>query len=429
MDAKKCPYCGAPLSYDGSNNNTIVCSYCGNEIRMTSGLKENPSRDIKAYINPKYDDEGCKKRIVEYLVLTDFVPYNIFKGFKLINIFREFYPIYVYNVNWSANWSATFTQQVSHEEPTYDYKGNVTGKRIVYETHYRDVNGVSASNCQVILSGIEKMPQSNEVIDFLSKQEMPNQESYANFDNSEYKNWKEIEPQMTNDEVWKNQIQTAEQQMKCNVSNTVLVDVKEKAGERWDVQSHNYVYNYNSWTGRCILIPLWTAEIKCNDTYLVTTIEATSGVAFFHNSIPLNEKEIEKKEISDKKVNSAREKRNLCYWLFAASAHLAVFFSIELFATHELEELPLFFVFITMSGISFFLARFYQQKNKNSKYESVQMLYESKKQRKQEAKKEFGYDVNIGEAPPKKKISRVVDAVVYLVMLVLLICSIVLSVH
>lgn len=444
MKTLRCPACGAPISgKDNQDNGLLVCQFCGSRIELpqkqgneinevldnileTLKTINGDSTSIHYFLKPNINDAKCKKKVVEQLVHTDFVPSDIFSGFRLDNIKRKFYPFYIYSIDWSANWSATFTKQVSHEEPTYDIYGKLTGKRTVYETKYRDVVGASSGNKTIVLPGCSKIPQAIDVAKLLVGKLTKAQKSFDDFEKEEYKDWTVVNPSLTSNEAWEKQEKVAKQQIESDVEIEVLSDIRRKA-DGWTIQDKDCTWKYYCQASRCVIIPLWTAEYEYDNHQHLVTVEANKGKVFLHYPIPQNDDEYKKKYEKDKDADSVKRNQTIFYWLFSIFGAIALTFFILLFSMGHNETswtFPLSVLFMIITGGSFYYARLFHQKKNNVKNETDLMLYESKEKRKKNAKKELGYDINIGEAPQKKSIDRTVDFLTYIALLVLTIVSV-----
>lgn len=433
-----CPSCGAPVDIPSTENSVVQCPFCGSTIELSSSQDEeiwnNLTESLKALTNavsgtqdtavllPKLDDKECEKKVAEQLVITDFVPTDIFKSFAMENIHRILYPVYVYDVNWTAQWSATFRRQVSHEEQKYDYKGHPDGKKTVYETQYRDANGTSVGNTKVILPGLSKRMKEFDSVIYHFKNNTGEQIPLDKIEKDRFKEWNLISAEYTGNEVWEKNRNSAEASVKLNVGSVVSSDAK-RMSSGWSVDDTHYTYDYKYSAGQCVMLPIWMAEYKHAGNKHGVTLLASDGTVFMHKPLPVNQEEVKRKE--EQKTDAKAYGKKQIFGLFFV---VLIAFFIVLLSSNKIMYSWIETVVVSaimLSLISFRLGRKWQKKKLNSQSFTEQMLFSSKVKRKEAAQKKYGLEVNIGEKPEEKHPSSTFGKIVYWTLMVFFAVSVV----
>lgn len=446
-----CRSCGAPVKVKSMEDLPITCPYCGSTIdapieqddketdvtlndlshaisdAIKNGFSNAVGRESDTYILfPKLCDKECSNKLVEQLVTTDLIPTDIFKSFAIENIHRLFYPVYVFDVNWTAQWSATFTKEVSHQEQTYDYNGRPNGTKTVWETLYRDANGTSAGDVQVVLPATSKSTPESDSIRSHFRNNTDEQKKLAEFDKREYEDWDLLLAELSGNEAWRKYKDSAENDISEDVDDVVTSDAW-RMSDGWSVNRTHYTYNYNYGVSRCVLLPIWMAEYKYSGKSYGVSVLANDGATFLHALRPIDKTESEKIQNQEKEAKNYRKKQIIWYWVFGFFAAAAVTFFILLLSLGRDEYEWSSILSIICLGITFlsmFTARKFHQANLNAKNQIAQMLFDSKKKRAESAKSKYGVQVAIGNEPEKKNVSKIVNVVLYIVIIALITISV-----
>lgn len=301
-----CPNCGSPIEEKQLKRKTIRCSSCNQTFQRNALIdKEN---DIQSqYLPPSLSDEDCKRVVIRDMVFTDNVPWDIFDTLKIEVQAKKLYPFYVFHLNWSADWSATFTKEVSHEEPKYDYQGRRDGTKTVYETLYRDANGTSAGDSLVVVGGSVQTDEViclNKLCDFYNTNDLDYSGLFFTnvkvFD-SELEGWNSIEVQSADD---------AYQYRKTEIKEFLRKDVRETVhcdadymSSGWTIENCHFTYSYHRIkTPDCVFRPIWEMKCEYNNEPFGAAVDDNLQETFFHN-VPQNESERQKIEELDDVIN------------------------------------------------------------------------------------------------------------------------------
>ena len=441
-----CRSCGAPVKINSKEDLPIVCPYCGSTIdaptqqddtemdsawsalsgainELTDAIKGTSDSYI---VLPKLGDKECSNKIVEQLVITDLIPTDIFKSFSIENIHRLFYPVYIFDVNWSAQWSATFTKQVSHQEQTYDYNGRPNGTKTVWETLYRDANGTSAGDVRIVLPALSKSIPEIISINQHFRDISDKETLLSEFDKRQYENWELLLAELSGNESWNENKDSAENDIEEDVDAVVSSDAWHMS-DGWSVDRTNYTYNYRYNVNRCVLLPIWMAEYKYSGKSYGVSVLANDGATFLHSLRPIDKTESEKKQKQEAEAKEYRKKQVIWYWVFGVFAAAAVTFFILLLSLgrHEYEwSSVLSIICLGITFYSLFTARKWHQANLNSKNQTALMLFDSKKKRAESAKSKYGVQAAIGKEPEVKIVSKNVGTAIYFVIIALFVVSI-----
>lgn len=446
-----CRSCGAPVKVKSMEDLPITCPYCGSTIdapieqddketdvtlndlshaisdAIKNGFSNAVGRESDTYILlPKLCDKECSTKLVEKMVITDLIPTDIFKSFAIENIHRLFYPVYVFDVNWTAQWSATFTKQVSHQEQTYDYNGRPNGTKTVWETLYRDANGTSAGDVQIVLPATSKNTPESHSIRTHFRYSSAEQSLLTEYDKRKYENWELLLAELSGNESWQENKESAENDIDVYVDHVVSSDARHMS-DGWSVDRTNYTYNYNYHVNRCVLLPIWMAEYKYSGKLYGVSVLASDGETFLHSLRPIDKIESEKKQKQEAEAKKYRKKQIIWYWVFGIFAAAAVTFFILLLSLgrHEYEwSSVLSIICLGITFYSLYTARKWHKANLNLKNQTAQMLFDSKKKRAESAKSKYGVQADIGKEPEKKNVSKNVGTALYFVIIALIVVSI-----
>lgn len=436
-----CPNCGASIK-STEDENEVKCPYCGSVVEVPYELGEEEldqlssaigdlantinGRTTPKFLSPHFDDKECENKMLEQLVLTDLVPVDIFNSLTIDGIQRNFFPLYVYDVNWSAEWSATFTKRVSHQEQKYDYRGRPDGTKTVYETLYRDANGTSAGNLTVVLRAFSV--SASEITPVIDNFKLS---TYRHKEATEQKSicddgWEVTPVAYDSSEAWEEGRNAAEKQIERDVENKVSRNASERAGD-WSVSNTQYTWKYHTCDEHCVQLPVWTARYKYNGVEYGVKVDANDGTAFLGTSFPKNKEEERRLKGLDEQGKEYQSKQVGWYWSFGLFATASVVFFILLLSLgrHEYtwsSVLSVICCIITI--ISLTKARKWHQKNNNIKNERGTMLFEAKKKRKDVAKKKYNIDVKIGDLPKQNNVSKSIGLIINTILIVVAIISI-----
>jgi hypothetical protein len=434
----KCPNCGAPIE-NTSDESKVKCLYCGSIVEVPSEIEEEDWNQLSAaigglaaaisgdvtpkFLPPKIDDKECENKILEKLVLTDLVPLDIFESFKLEDIKHTFCPLYVFEVNWSADWSATFTTQVSHQERTYDYNGNPNGTRTVWETKYRDATGTSAGNLIVVLPASDEQKEMLATIIDHFKLSAYRRKVATEPNPNGYDSWDVVPVKCNSSEAWENNKSTAEKQIEQNVDDGCCNSASSRANG-WSVSNLQYTWGYRMTSKQCVQIPVCSTKYKYNDALHGVIIDANDGTAILEKP-PQSKDDVN--YIKELATQNSKYKRMMIGWYIVSGIFVSI--AITVFVVFLLDPIPLSAygsmakVGCIITIITFFIARRSHELKLNANNDNATFLFEKKTARKEAVKRKYKIDVNIGKAPEKKKTSRVLDFVVYGILLLLIIIS------
>lgn len=439
----KCPNCGAPIE-NTSDESKVKCLYCGSIVEVPSEIEEEDWNQLSAaigglaaaisgdvtpkFLPPKIDDKECENKILEKLVLTDLVPLDIFESFKLEDIKHTFCPLYVFEVNWSADWSATFTTQVSHQERTYDYNGNPNGTRTVWETKYRDATGTSAGDLIVVLPASDEQKEMLATIIDHFKLSAYRRKVATEPNPNGYDSWDVVPVKCNSSEAWENNKSTAEKQVEQDVDKGCIDSASSRANG-WSVSNLQYTWGYRMTSKQCVQIPVCSTKYKYNDTLYGVKIDANDGTAILEKP-PQSKEDVN----YTKKIRTQNDKyiRRLIGWYIVCGQFfvIALLCFIMFITTHpslrNRNDTAFIYtvVCLIITAITFFIARSTHKKKINASNENVAFLFEKKNARKEAVKRKYKIDVNIGKAPEKKKTSILFDIIVYGILLLMIIISI-----
>lgn len=419
----RCPSCNAPLPAGSSNKIEIVCQYCGQVVyNQRTGLSDSKPLNVSYLYEPLFEDKDCYSTLINELVWTNFVPVDIFDTIVVEEIRHNMYPIYVFNVNWSANWSAVFSQGASHEETTYDNNGRQTGTRTVYETQYRDANGTSASDCRVILSGLsDGFANQSEICanhlyfsseDFLKEcakdpDLIPLEEKYIlDVDREVLSSWNIIEPDTDDEDAWK---KGGEDALSEYVDAGVRNDIRSMSND-WLTDRKNYTYRYSKGEGHCVLIPIWEIDFRYGEKNYTASVATHFGGEAYMEDYPKDETVEGLKEKTDEEISSYKISRTVGYVFFGIFAALAILFlTLPSFSENRVA----FCAMLVLAIVSWVFTRNVQRKKLNLENNFKNKLWDDKVKRKNAAEKRFGIKVGIGEEPEKQTMEYWVDVLVY----------------
>ena len=462
------------------NKSQIICSYCGQVVYNKREELTNSQLPHASYlIEPLYDtDEECMTALVAELVCADYVPTDIFDTFTIEAVRHNMYPIYVFDVNWSANWSALFSQQVSHEEPSYDYSGKRTGAtKLVYETQYRDANGTSAGDCRVILPGLmQGFPNQTEIcgsyfeldgkdgrildlikrgqefaavklyseingVGFLEAEEKIDElrnswpkvekskssaiepKSITEIEIEKLNRWELIDPDIDDKKAWQ---KGGEDILVEHVDVGVMNDIWSMSNG-WTVENKNYTYRYSNNNNRCVLVPIWEADFRYGEILYSASAATHIGGKVFLEQYPKDEKEVAFSDEQEDKITEYETRRAWGYSFFGVFAAVCISFLILIADKFSGERFSLFLVSFVFSVVAWVLARMFQRKKLYFDYALENRLWFTKSKRQEQAEKKLGIHVSIEDKPEEKKAETAIDIIVYFLLLTLLTTGLVIA--
>lgn len=432
-----CCSCGAPISVESQEQYEyeVICPYCGG-LNIIENEEEDNSEEISLDIKrdtingsipAKLSDKDCEKYIVTVLVKTDYVPTDILDSFSIRELLHKQYPLYALIVNWTSQWSARFSKEVSHEEPTYDYNGKVTGKQTVKETLYRDASGTSAGDTLLVLPATDRTVNNEEtILEYIRDHyDSIHHKMQPDFDNKKsQKGWDLIYPNLDKSDALDMKSEFAKKIIENDVDNKTSSDAKSVAGREWNVDGVHYTYSYHIRHCECFLFPIIEVKYLYKNKEFGASIDACEGHVFLDTLRPQNDKEFKEKTKCDNESKTYRKKQVAWYWVFGIFAGASVIFFILQLCLGQYEydwDIPITLITAVVSFFSLLAARKWQSRNYNVQNTVSQMLFVSKEKRKASAKKKYNLDIDIGGAPEKKNISQGL-LVAFVGFLILMLC-------
>lgn len=419
-EVKRCPSCGAPLKTDSYNAKKTVCEYCGQSITFVSD-SDNWRDDDEAclILIPLKTDEDCKTKLLEKLVLTDYVPVDVFDFLDFNTIRRNLYPFYVFDVNWSATWSAKYSYRVSHQVPDFDYQGKYKGMKTEWEIRSRDANGTSAGDVMIVLSGLSDgfsnqldyvctiytglLSYNPEIIENEAKE-------LADLDIRLLDGWNWINHNLDKQEAWK---RGGNEILVRFVDSGVLQSVWNMA-DGSDIDASNYTYRYHKNAENKVMIPVWETDFRYEGRSYIASIDASQNTSIMGDCPKEESAESQKLEIQKlfKKYKRRRTLGCIFFGVFCFVFLVAFGGASDYYNKHR----ELYFAFSVISGCVALLTWYYMRKTHRKRVDlensTNNKFWVEKKRRQAAVQKKFDITIPIGEEPRMRKMPCVADVII-----------------
>lgn len=415
MEIRRCPACNAPLSSVSYEDTEIVCEYCGQRILFVTENKDRNDEEVPLVLMPRGNEKDYKTTFAEKLVMTDHVPVNVFDSLNFDTIRRNFYPIYVFDVNWSAKWSAVFSHQISHQEPTYDINGKRTGTHTVFETEYRDANGTSAGDAKIVISGLsDGFSNQYELCEKYSKLllEKPNliEKEVKKLKDADT-GWKKTIHNLNEQDAWGRE----GKQLLAPFVDSGVNDSVSYMSNGYAVEKVNYTYRYHENVENKLLVPIWETDFSYRGKSYTASVDAWQNVLFMKDYPQEGSAEDEKTTIQ-KKFKQYKRRRTWGCILFG------VFYYCFVILDMVYIDDGFYIAYPVIAGIAAILTWIFMRKthqkivdlenSTNNKY------WIEKKDRQAAAQRKLGISISIGEEPRMRKMSYILDITITLMTLI-----------
>ena len=438
MVARRCPACNAPLRTDAYNAKKTVCEYCGQTINFVFEYEDrHDNNEACLVLMPRKTDKDCKTKLLEELVLTDYVPVDVFDSLDFDTTRRNLYPVYVFDVNWSATWSAKYSYRVSHEVPDYDYQGKFKGMKTEWEIKSRDAIGTSAGDAMIVLPGLSEgfsnqielctkytgiLSNSPEIIENEAKE-------LADLDTRLLDGWNCIYHNLDEQEAWK---KGGKDVLARFVDSGVLQSVSNMA-DGSNVDASNYTYRYHKNAENKVMIPVWETDFRYEGRSYIASIDASQNTSIMGDCPKEEAAESQKLEIQ-KLFKKYKRRRTWGCVLFGVFSFCFVFL-VAFFGSSDWKYLgydkhrELYFTFSVVAGIAAFLTWIFMRKMHQTRMDlensTNNKYWVEKKHRQAAVHKKFGIIVDIGKEPRMRKMSCVFDIIVISIITIIMIVNVI----
>jgi DNA-directed RNA polymerase subunit RPC12/RpoP len=423
MEIRRCPACNAPLSTSYEDTETI-CSYCGQKIFFVTEEDDDDEEWIDEeeapfVLIPQGTEKDFQTAVIKKMVTTDYVPVDIFDNMIFGSSRRSLFPVYVFEVNWSANWQACFSYLDTQRKAAYDSQGKYIGMTIEQERKVHYANGTAAGDATIVRPGSKEKFKNKSTIcakytDLLSKN--PGALSHQAKELSEtntglLSGWEQISFNLDEDEAWSN---GGENRLATFVESGVNRSIQNMANGS-EIDNAEYTYQPYRNSESKLLIPVWETDFSYEGKSYTASVDAWQHMVLMDDYPTEESEQVHKNELM-KLFKKYRRRRTWGSILFAV-LYSGFFGSIGAISVDTL-----YFILVTLLGIAALLTWDFQRKMHRKKLDIENISYNKywveKKKRQEAAKKKFGIQVPIGAEPKIIKMSCVADIIIMIIAVV-----------